>query len=867
MRRSLITRAVEFSSRNAWAVIAVSAVLAVVAGVYGARNFRIVSDVNQLISPNLEWRQREIAYREAFPHRGETILVVLDAPTPEAVGAAADRLVARLSDNPALFPSVQILGGGSFFARNALLFPATQDVARTTAGLARLRPFIGALSADPSVRGVMDALSMGVLGVQAGATKLDDLVRPANLLADTLDDALAARPAQFSWRVLLNGHAASTAELRRFIVVAPVLDFNALEPGRAATDAIRKATADLKLAADFGARVRLTGPVPIADEEFSTLKEGADVNAIGTLIAVLIILWIALRSARIIAAVMLSLAVGFAITAALGLLMVGALNLISIAFAVLFVGLGVDFGLQFCVRYRAQLHQLRSPEIALKSTGARVGGPLALAALATAAGFFSFLPTSYRGVAELGLIAGVGMLIAFVSSVTVLPALLSVFKTPGEPHPLGYRWLAPVEKCLERHRYAVVGGTLGLVIIGLPLLYFLRFDFNPLNLRSAQAESVATYLDLRKEPESGGNSAEYLAASIDGAGALARRMAALPEVARVTTPASFVPEAQDEKRALIGAAARALDPVLNPPRRARAPSDAENRRAIAAAADMLRQVVEEQVGPGADAGRRLAGLLRRLAADEAARARAAAAIVGPLEFSLDQLRSMLTPQRVTLATLPSVLRSDWVTPDGRVRVEITPKGDPNDNENLRRFATAVKAVEPGIVGGAITIQDAEKTIVRSFIEAGIFALVSIAILLWVTLRRFTDVLLTLVPLLVAGVVTLEICVLIGFPLNFANIIALPLLLGVGVAFKIYYVIAWRSGKTNLLQSSLTHAVVCSALTTAVAFGSLWLSNHPGTSSMGKLMALSLLCTMAAAVLFQPLLMGPPRTARAVHAPS
>jgi predicted RND superfamily exporter protein len=150
--------------------------------------------------------------------------------------------------------------------------------------------------------------------------------------------------------------------------------------------------------------------------------------------------------------------------------------------------------------------------------------------------------------------------------------------------------------------------------------------------------------------------------------------------------------------------------------------------------------------------------------------------------------------------------------------------------------------------------------VRAFLEAGFWALLSIAILLWIVLRRFGDVLLTLIPLLVAGVVTLEICVLIGLKLNYANIIALPLLLGVGVAFKIYYIMAWRGGLTDLLQSSLTRAVFWSALTTATAFGSLWLSSHPGTSSMGKLLALSLVCTLSAAVLFQPVLMGKPRTA-------
>ena len=204
------------------------------------------------------------------------------------------------------------------------------------------------------------------------------------------------------------------------------------------------------------------------------------------------------------------------------------------------------------------------------------------------------------------------------------------------------------------------------------------------------------------------------------------------------------------------------------------------------------------------------------------------------------------------------LAHEWLTDDGRAHVQVLPKGDPNDTAALRTFATAVLAVEPEATGAAVSYLESGRSVVRAFIEAGIGALISIALLLWAALRRITDVLLTLVPLLVAGVVTLELCVILGLPLNFANIIALPLLLGVGVAFKIYYIMAWRAGKTALLQSTLTRAVIFSAMTTATAFGSLWLSNHPGTSSMGKLLALSLLCTLAAAVLFQPVLMGPPR---------
>jgi predicted RND superfamily exporter protein len=238
-----------------------------------------------------------------------------------------------------------------------------------------------------------------------------------------------------------------------------------------------------------------------------------------------------------------------------------------------------------------------------------------------------------------------------------------------------------------------------------------------------------------------------------------------------------------------------------------------------------------------------------------------ATLITPLKTTLDSLRASLGAEAVTVETLPADLKADWVTPDGRARVEILPKGDPNDNDVIRNFARVILAVEPLATGGPVSILESGRTVVLAFVQAGAWALSSIAILLWLTLRRLTDVLLTLIPLLLAGVVTLEICVLIGLPLNFANIIALPLLLGIGVAFKIYYIMAWRSGQTGLLESSLTRAVIFSAMTTATAFGSLWLSSHPGTSSMGKLMALSLLCTLAAAVLFQPILMGPPRQLR------
>jgi hopanoid biosynthesis associated RND transporter like protein HpnN len=586
----------------------------------------------------------------------------------------------------------------------------------------------------------------------------------------------------------------------------------------------------------------------MADEEFATIKENAVLNATVTILVVLFILWLALRWMRIILAVFLCVAVGLSITAAVGMLMVGTLNLISVYFAVLFVGLGVDFGIQFSVRYRAERHEVDNLREALLHAGRRAGAPLTLAALATAAGFLSFLPTVYKGVSELGLIAGIGMLIAFATSITLLPALLSVLKPPSEPHPLGYARLAPVDHFLARHRMPILIITGLVVAAGLPLLFWLRFDFNPINLRSPKTEAVATYLALKNDPDSGTNDIQILEPSLAEADRVAAQLRKLPEVARALTLSNFIPTDQQQKLPLIENAAKTLLPVLNPTAPSPPPTDAQNVSMMGSTIDALNRLAGDGNSSGAVAARRLATAMAALSkADPAVRERAQEVFVQPLRIALDDLRNLFKAHEITRANLPADLVGQWVTSDGQARVDVAPSGDSSNNEVLQDFARAVQAVAPNATEGPISI-----------LEAGACALLSIGILLWITLRRFGDVLLTLVPLLLACVVTLEICVLVDLPLNFANIIALPLLLGVGVAFKIYYIMAWREGQTNLLQSVLTRAVIFSACTTATAFGSLWFSSHPGTSSMGKLLAISLLTTMAAAALFQPVLMGKPR---------
>ena len=858
MLNAAIVRTVEYCTRHAWGVIIFALTLAVVSGIYSVRRFSIDTDVNNLISRDLPWRQRELEYQAAFPQSRQLILIVVEAPTPEQTSAATRALTEGLSKNADLFRSVQEEGGGAFFQQNRLLYLPTEQVTRTTSQLANAERTIGALAKDPSLRGLALTLSFGLRGLQAGLYSLDDIARTLDMAAQTLESVATSQPASFSWDALLQD-SAKPAGLRSLIAVIPQLATGELEPGRRATDAIRQTAADLQLASNLQANIRLTGPVPISDDEFASVKEGFASNSIVTGLIVLAILWLALRSWRLVLAVVITLAAGLVITAGLGFVFVGALNPISIAFAVLFVGLGADFAVQFNLRYRAQRHASHDLRQALLESADRVGIPLTLAAAAASAGFLSFTPTAYTGLAQLGKIAGCGMIVAYLGSLTLLPALLEAVNPPNEPKPLGQPALAPADNFLKRHRVIVVTLTAILALAGLPSLTKLQFDFNPVHLQSKHSQAVATFLQLSSDPAIDANSAQVLARSHDDAKAIASKLAELPEVAETRTIESFIPPDQGRKLTLIRHAERSLGPALDTAPEA-PPADEENIAALRHAAEALDAAAGKSPGRGAQAARRLAGDLTQLAnATVEDRVRATNAFIIPLEMDLDSLRQSLRAKLIDLKSLPQGLLRDWVTQDGRERVDILPKGNPNDDKTIATFARAVLVAEPAATGQAIEILKWAETMIKSLIQAATIAFCAIAILLWIPLRRIGDVLLTLVPLLVAALATLEICALTGFKLNYANIIAFPVLLGVGVAFKIYYIMAWRRGETDFLQSALTRAVFFSALLTGTAFGSLWISSNPGMSSMGKLLALSLACTLASAVLFQPALMGPPRS--------
>ena len=862
-----LRQAILLAAHRPRTTLALALALVAAALFYTVGAFDMSTDTGALISAHTPWRVDEAGVEDRFPQQKDAILVVVDGATPELAEDAAARLSDALSADTAHFVLVRRPDGGPFFAREGLLFASLGTVKDTTQRLIDAQPLLGPLAADPSLRGIAKALDTAASGAASGHAEpaaIDRLAKPLASLSGAIDGSLAGHGGAFSWQRLLSGGAAKesdgghlAAPTRRVILAQPRLQFGDLQPGDEAAGALRAHAATLGLDAAHGVHIGVTGEVPLADEEFGSIRD--NIGWVGALMgaAMLITLFLATTSLREVLAIVTTIIAGLAITTALGLAAVHRLNLISVAFIPLFVGLGVDFGIQVTVRFNAERHAGAEPMEALTRMAAAIGEPLLTAAAAIFLALGAFLPTAYVGIAELGVIAGVGMIIAFVLNITLLPALLMLLHPHQPQHDVGWHGAAPIDRWLEVNRRRILFAFVGAMAVSIAILPWVRFDFNPMHLRDPNGPAMHTLADLMRDPDRTPNTISVLAPNADEAAALASRLSRLPQVAQAVSVDSFVPAEQATKLALIEDASLLLDPTINPFDLPPPTDDASTRTALDKAAASLRALSLAHSGPTGTAAARLAASFSRLAAASPdARARTEAMLVQPLGICLDAIRASLQAGEVSRASLPEDLRADWVAKDGSALVVVTPAGDSADNAVLRRFTAAVRAVAPHATGLPVATQEAARTVAMAFVQAGVLALALVSLLLYFVLRSVREVAFTLAPVVLSGFLTLGSCVVIGLPLNFANIIAFPLLFGVGVAFHIYFVMAWRRGVSKLLETSLARAVVFSALATGSAFGALWFSHHPGTASMGLILMISLIWTLVCALIFEPALLGP-----------
>ncbi len=824
--------------------------LALLGLAYASRHLSIDTDTNDLFAKDLPWRQAQITEAANFPQFDKLIVAVVRADTPEEATETATALNTALGADKTNFIDSHYPAGDPFYAQNGLLLLPLDQLGKLLNSIIAAQPFLGGLAADPSSRGLFTGIGLIAQGVQQGQANLAPYNQALSGVAGNLQAAAHGHPQPLSWQGLIGGDIGGDAE---FVLAHPILNQASLTPGGPATDALVRIANALPDVKAGRASVDYTGQIPLSDEQFASLTQGLVVGSIVSVVLIALWLYLALRSWRLILPILATLVLGLVLTISFAALAIGAMNLISVAFAILFIGLAVDFAIQFCVRLRDVRHGEPDLLTAIPETARQAGGQIALAATATACGFLAFSPTAFVGVAELGIIAGMGMFIAFGCTVTFLPALLALFAPRAEHIAIGLPFGGQGDRFLQA-RFTPVLAVFGvLALAGLFCAVTIGFDANPLDTKDPHSESMRTLTKLLDNPATNPFYADALAPDLTAAAAMAEKLRKLPEVAGVISGLTFVPADQTAKLAMLNQAQTILAPTLAPQSGAAPVTPAAIRAAMVSARDAIEKV-RAQLPKDSPVLAISAAMTKLIGAPDARVMAMNADVTKFLPLELQRLNQSLSAQQITRQNLPAGIARDWFLGDGRVRVEALPTAAAQTTAGLKTFAAAVLSVAPNAGGPAISTIATAGTILGAFREAFLLATIAIAAILVFVFRNMRDSALVLATLALSALLTALFARLAGVQINYANIIALPLLLGVGVSFNVYFVMNARAGMRNFLSSATAHAVLFSALTTATAFGSLAASHDRGTASMGLLLLLSLGAVLICTFIFLPALL-------------
>jgi hopanoid biosynthesis associated RND transporter like protein HpnN len=847
-----------WSCGHAWFVVLAFLALAIGGATLAATKLKVDTDPNLMISADLDFKQSFKRFNETFPAVDANFVFVVDSEDPEQAKNAAFRLAEKLRSQPSLFAHVLAPGTGKFFDDYGILYAKPEEVQKLVTGIVQAGPMLKGLADQPNLAGLSGLLNEVTAYTQAGRAP-DGFAGFLNNAAATVEAETAGSPRPMDWTAISDDDPKLT-DTRWFVLAKPILDFTQLEAAAAPMSAARALVLDPEVTGDGKATVRLTGEAAMDAEEFEAVTKGAITAGIVSFIIVSITIFFGLPSLRLIFPAMALIVLGFLINAGFATVSIGYLNMISVAFAVLFIGLGVDYAVHVVLRYAEERAKGLSRTDAATAAVTRMGPALALCTLTTALAFLAFVPTSFVGMAQLGIIASGGMVIAFLASITLIPAMLKLIpdnQTKIE-RKLAHKVAVEAAPGDNRSYVRMLATVFVITAAGIALATFpqARFDGDPVNLKDPAAPSVKAFLELATEEAGVHYTAEYLAEPGPQARDMAAKFKALPIVDKVVMVEEFLPAGQDEKLAELG---RLTDLV---PRSVNTESDigapARSRMLEIMSGNMTALVGTEDAPEDLKtAAARMKSAIEAFRSNKGSDDEAVKGLENSL-FSglpalLGDINRLATTSKVTIDSLDETIRERYVASDGRWRLEISPSGDMRDEGRLYEFVDAVEAVSSQTMGPAINVAGSARAVAQSMILATLAALVLVVLIVWPALRNVRDVALVLAPLLLASTLMVGYTVVFDAPFNFANVIVLPLLLGLGVDSSIHYVMRAREGDdgTDVTGTSTPRAVLISAMTTIGSFGTLWLSAHRGMASMGELLTIAILVTLVCTLVVLP----------------
>lgn len=842
----------------AW--LAAVAGLALLLGVVASRDLGINTDSSDMIDPHEPFRVVGERVKRLFPLVKDQILIVLRGDNPDRLDAVADRLVTRLSGRQDVVEDIFAPTVDPFFTREALLLMKRDRLDELITRLGQGAPLLQDLVDKPDLATFFDNLARAGKAEEHGV-KLGIVAGLYDEVARVVAGTVAGRSAALSWQRLF-AFEENRQPAQRIIAVKPRLDFHSLAPARAAIRAVREAVAELPAQMTAGVAIGITGDPVLRTEELQSVSNGIEISAALSLMLVALLLAVGIRSAAGVAASLVALLLSLMATAGFAALAVGTLNLVSIAFTVLMIGLGIDFAIHLLLHLEERLGRGGRLRRIWPMAARHVARGLLLAAITTSAAFFAFSPTRFVGMAQLGVISGTGVLIALIVTLIVVPAMTTLWPPRFRPR-RRLRHRVALILALERASPVTVAITMLAVAIAAFQIPKVRFDADPMNLRDPQSPSVRAFRWIAARSDQSPYRLDYVGDDLAAVRQFAARVTPLPEVKEVVSIDSFLPSDQDARlddidflsgdlwflesvdpgswRAGHGPAPAAdVKKALDGLRHALTALASDDPAILAAARRLGRAIADLQeaaAGPGGDV------LLARL--DRA--------IFAYYPDMLRRLKAMLSPAPLTLAGLPPRIKSRYLAPTGEALAQVIPAVDASRPEARARFVRAVLAVEPHIGGSAYAVLRAGEVVAEAMIQATALAFVLATVLVAVVLRRLWAVAMVMLPLAFAGVLMLAVGVWLDLPFNFANVIVLPLMIGMGVDAAIHLVARARDldHAESVFDTNTPRAILFSALTTMASFGTLILSHHRGTASMGELLLIALALTLLATLVVLP----------------
>lgn len=852
---------VDFVQRHAVATLGLTLVATIALGGLATSSVGFNVDPNALFSADLRFQKMIREFQRYFPVLTDSLLIVVEADTPERARDAQERLTRALEDRPDVYHRVFLPGEEPFFESHALLYLDVDEVETFSDEMARLQPVLAELAAEPSLRALSEVVELASEELDLEGEDAERWASVLDPMSRSIETLFDAHPAALSWENVLLEHSGIDPPTLRVIVADPILDLDRILAAERGIETIRELARDLGLGPDHGVRVRITGYPALNHEEMLGLATDTALAGAISFVLVVLVMIVAFRSILMVLAAALTLIVGIVWSAAFAGATVSVLNPLSITFGVLVIGLGIDFLIHFGMQFTSAIREAHSVEAALQRAVAETGSALVLCGLTTTVGFLAFVPTDYRGVSDLGLLASGGILALLFQTLTLFPALLRLLVRDAARTRLAES-RPPRPLALPARRspaiIAIVFATLGLAAV--PLLSRVDLDTNVIRMRNPHTESVQAFEDLLASRDATPWYLDALTPSIDVATELAAKLRDRPGIDRVLTLSDFLPDDQEDKLDLLSETSMFLnlghiadfEPVA--PRAAIA--DLESLRSSLAALGRDTANDSPLRGSTQRLDRAIASFLDSPDPSQAKFERLQRTLLGALPAQLRRLDRSLEVEAVELEALPAPFVSRLRADNGFARVQVYPSEDLWANDAMIEFVESIRPLWSEITGLPVNLVESAQATWDSLRQAMLWATAAILILLLLLWRRIDDTLIALGPLLLAVVLTQVSTLVLPVSFTFANVMVLPLLLGIGIDGAIHLVHRARRKGTrgDLTSATTTRAVWFSALSTIASFGTLVLSNHRGVASLGHLLLIGMVWVLIANLIVLPALL-------------